>query len=1071
MPRDAKFVLSLTVFKGRHLHIPGPGESASGGTFVEVRFGGRSLKTQPVAGDEPTWNADFRWELTEKQLQTLRLSHASIKAHENGVRASLGHIVVCLRDIEVAARDQGARSQPRWEPLLCARAGTGPQLLVASRISAKPGPASRSATPAPAVPSLEMLVNVGDGKESFELAACIEGVRFPERISAVVPASGPAGLYAYLTLFDSPITTRDIVPDVRAAPGPAEPWSALFRVRGSPRDLAAYFANASPLRVFLCSGREAVAGADLDLKPLSDACTRVEGTAESGPVGSVKGADEVCQCRRGILKCVGIFVSAGTELENEGADAGTDVLGEEQKKLEVPKEDAEPSLDASDASKSASQELQLPSIDEFCCPQETREPDKMPKADPAPAAPDESQSTRQARAVPVAVPAYDRSFHLEDAEELRHIRFSVELVRIRGVLSGPGGLKFRYCYAPFGSGAPVETFRPVLPPCSASGDIAIPDSFTAFEFSMSPTRLASLLRDEPLMIEVVTSDGPGAPDRQVGVVTVSLDRVLCAKKISSGLADAPVRAATSWCTVCAFDSGASVDALPRKAGSVLVALALEDLGPAGVDTASTIAAAPGALSSIDLEMWKQAEQERMAAELQAAKDAACARLEKEFEQRERAQLSAVSERVREREQQLIRLEDSIQERRQALHAEQETKMRDVEEAVKRMRDEWYAKESALLRRVDTIEAEKKELEDALAARSESNASLQRTVFQLQQAAADSPVSSLKAELAMSNDKRKELEERVRDLTDELQLRKGKLVRALQEIARMKDDGICRDNDEKQRLREEITVLKQQLDARGAFDEMVPEGAAIEGTGDLTCDEYSDLMRVKMARTWKPYASRCVQYALEAKVALNSGKSVRILELGPGPGWIGITEQLADYCVREDCLAQYRWCHIESVIPRLPPADKTPVLELDLSGTDFDSAVELDHAAYRLMPHLRGWGLRNTSSQKVEAFVFSRQRPGGVGLGPLIAKGRDDALALIGAAVRGYRAATSHPTCDLTVCECNAEAVSLLDALGFPKEDRNVSTRVWVNLVDPHRGPIPGYSRDSRLWLLSGMDIG
>lgn len=69
---------------------------------------------------------------------------------------------------------------------------------------------------------------------------------------------------------------------------------------------------------------------------------------------------------------------------------------------------------------------------------------------------------------------------------------------------------------------------------------------------------------------------------------------------------------------------------------------------------------------------------------------------------------------------------------------------------------------------------------------------------------------------------------------------------------------------------------------------VPEGGAIEGTDSLNCRSYSELMRVNMARTWRPFATAAL--AATRKIASDSGPGavVRVLEIGPGPGWIGIT---------------------------------------------------------------------------------------------------------------------------------------------------------------------------------------
>lgn len=79
------YALVISVLKARHVaQLPGEPKAetaASAAVYVQVTFAGKSLRTPPVSGQEgtPTWNADFRWELTEKQLQILKQSRSSIK--------------------------------------------------------------------------------------------------------------------------------------------------------------------------------------------------------------------------------------------------------------------------------------------------------------------------------------------------------------------------------------------------------------------------------------------------------------------------------------------------------------------------------------------------------------------------------------------------------------------------------------------------------------------------------------------------------------------------------------------------------------------------------------------------------------------------------------------------------------------------------------------------------------------------------------------------------------------------------------------------------------------------------
>jgi ubiquinone/menaquinone biosynthesis C-methylase UbiE len=65
-------------------------------------------------------------------------------------------------------------------------------------------------------------------------------------------------------------------------------------------------------------------------------------------------------------------------------------------------------------------------------------------------------------------------------------------------------------------------------------------------------------------------------------------------------------------------------------------------------------------------------------------------------------------------------------------------------------------------------------------------------------------------------------------------------------------------------------------------ERIPEGGAIEDTAEWSSEKYSEYMKDKLGREYRSF----VNHILESKV-LTPPHKAKCLEIGPGPGWIGI----------------------------------------------------------------------------------------------------------------------------------------------------------------------------------------
>jgi ubiquinone/menaquinone biosynthesis C-methylase UbiE len=65
-------------------------------------------------------------------------------------------------------------------------------------------------------------------------------------------------------------------------------------------------------------------------------------------------------------------------------------------------------------------------------------------------------------------------------------------------------------------------------------------------------------------------------------------------------------------------------------------------------------------------------------------------------------------------------------------------------------------------------------------------------------------------------------------------------------------------------------------------ERIPEGGAIEDTAEWSSEKYSEYMKNKLGGEYRSF----VNHILKSKV-LNPPHKAKCLEIGPGPGWIGI----------------------------------------------------------------------------------------------------------------------------------------------------------------------------------------
>lgn len=62
---------------------------------------------------------------------------------------------------------------------------------------------------------------------------------------------------------------------------------------------------------------------------------------------------------------------------------------------------------------------------------------------------------------------------------------------------------------------------------------------------------------------------------------------------------------------------------------------------------------------------------------------------------------------------------------------------------------------------------------------------------------------------------------------------------------------------------------------------VPEGGAIENSSEMTMKQYSEIMKKKLGKEYNRFADNVIN-------KVNPAQDTLVLEIGPGPGWAGIS---------------------------------------------------------------------------------------------------------------------------------------------------------------------------------------
>ncbi|XP_074650244.1 centrosomal protein of 120 kDa-like [Tubulanus polymorphus] len=409
--------------------------------------------------------------------------------------------------------------------------------------------------------------------------------------------------------------------------------------------------------------------------------------------------------------------------------------------------------------------------------------------------------------------------HVSIPPQAHHFNFSIDLRLISNLDSNvPLNVYTRYVYPFFGSSAPVMTSPPVE--VRKGMQVALPQSFCAFDFATTVKQLEDTFRTLPLVVEVWDRDRQKSQDFMIGLCQLPLQSVLTADKSRVQQPNSSIgwRQAFSSLVPVNAKSGAQ-----KKIADLFVTLNLEDKGsvqtqqvtyPSESLTLSEEIAKPTEptvteqretaeyQAAMELEMWKELQENMFENKLKEKEFQHMKTLAEEWKRRDRERELLVKKKVAEytqleehlkrtiadfekRQKALTDGEQEVSKHRSDLERQHERKILETREASRRMKedcDHQIEIEKMKNRELqEVINKCKTQLEDA----ERKNQNLDREFQLYKEQQNTKPEVRLQSEINLLTLEKVELERKLDAITKSKVHYKQQWGRALKELARLK----------------------------------------------------------------------------------------------------------------------------------------------------------------------------------------------------------------------------------------------------------------------------------------------
>ncbi|XP_040271889.1 centrosomal protein of 120 kDa isoform X2 [Bufo bufo] len=852
-----QLLIVVSILEGRHF----PKRSRHM-LVVEAKFDGEQLSTDPVPHlEQPQFATELAWELDKKALHQHRLQRTPIKLQcfaldtLTSAKESVGYVVLDLR----AAQEK--KQAPKWYSLLSSKYTKFKpevQLNISLETDTKPAVDAFKAKEAPPrsskVPgeldpkTLVPILNEAEGyhqigpveycKDYFVLSVTIA---FATQLEQLIPSTlrlpGPRPeFFFYYSLLGNDVTNEPfnnlINPDF-------EPERASVRIRSTAEVLCMYLSVQPKLQIHLCCGDQSLGSTDI---PLAGLLRKAGAEIEHHPV-VVEGAFILTPPNRAkqtvpslpAESCPTIGVSVSLYKESSlHPKEHTDVVtgkepstppknpGENANSL-LPKpslySDSPPTKD--DATESEVESIQSVQAEPAGSQPQTQQAATGAFEYPMPAARSPSPVLRSAveAAQSLSESVSGQKIAVPPAEH--HFYFSIDLRSISNVDVGfPVNVMLRYTYPFFGSAAPIMTNPPVE--VRRNMEVFLPQSYCTFDFLTIFHRLQETFLRMPLLVEMWYKD-KSAKDLLIGVARLHLSNVLTAEKTRF------LGRHGEHCWRQTFSekvSVVSIEGPENRVADLSYAVTLEDYGPVKErevvvsESAQSSAAqnppprppSPKHASepretleykaALELEMWKEMQEEMFASQLKKKELAHMQVLVEEWKKRDRDREALVNKKLanytaqeeklqkamadlKKREHQITSDEIELRNAKAELRLQCEQSIQERQDSIRRVREDCIHQVELERLKVKQLEEDKLRLQQQLQEAEHKFKLLDKEFQQYKEQQSSKPEIRLQSEINLLALEKVELERKLESTTKSKLHYKQQWGRALKELARIK----------------------------------------------------------------------------------------------------------------------------------------------------------------------------------------------------------------------------------------------------------------------------------------------
>ncbi|XP_056393315.1 centrosomal protein of 120 kDa isoform X1 [Hyla sarda] len=816
--------------------------------------------------EQPQFTTELAWELDRKALHQHRLQRTPIKLQCFAVdtltsaKESVGYVVLDLR----AAQEK--KQAPKWYSLLSSKYTKFKpevQLNIALETDAKPAAEAFKAKEAPPrsskvtgeldPKSLVPILNEAEGyhqigpveycKDYYVLSVTIAfATQLEQLISSTLRLPEPQPeFFFYYMLLGNDVTNEpftDLInPDF-------EPERASVRIRSSTEVLCMYLSVQPKLQIHLCCGDQSLGSTDI---PLTGLLKKASTEIEHHPV-AVEGAfilnppNKAKQTMPSLpvdsSPTIGVSVSLYKEASLQHS------LHSKEHNENVVKGNG-PSTPPKNLKENANSLIPKPSLYSDSPPTKDEATDsevesiKSVQIEPgrAQAQTEHAATEVYKHPIPAAQPPHPALQYTMQAEKslsesvsgqkiavppaAHHFYFTIDLRSISNIDVGfPVNCMLRYTYQFFGSAAPIITNPPVE--IRRNMEVFLPQSYCAFDFATTPHKLQETFLRLPLLVEMWHKD-KSAKDLLIGVARLHLSNVLSTEKTRFLGPHEEQFWRQNFNDKTSF---MSIDGSEKRVANLTYTITLEDYGlvkarEVVVSDSSQSSALPNPpqpppspklnsepretieyKAALELEMWKETQEEIFASQLKKKELAHMQVLVEEWKRRDAEREALVKKKVAEymvleeqmqksladiakKERQIESDEIELKKAKAELQLQCERSIQERQDSIRRVREDCVHQIELERIKVKQLEEDKLRLQQQLQEAEHKFKLLDKEFQQYKEQQSSKPEIRLQSEINLLTLEKVELERKLESTTKSKLHYKQQWGRALKELARIK----------------------------------------------------------------------------------------------------------------------------------------------------------------------------------------------------------------------------------------------------------------------------------------------